>query len=183
MIALKDACPDDYKAIAKLHADSWKKYYRGMYSDKFLDDDVYPNRLDVWRERLSTPALNQQVIIAFDEGNITGFACIYINDDPVFGTLLDNLHVTSSMQRSGIGTMLIKEAARRSYEKDEHSKFYLWVLELNANARRFYDNLGGTNYETVDKKNLDGSVSKACRYTWDSCLKLMHAIRERVKFT
>jgi ribosomal protein S18 acetylase RimI-like enzyme len=174
MIELKDACLEDYKAIAKLHADSWKKYYRGMYSDEFLDNDVHQNRLDVWRERLSTPALNQQVIIASDEGNISGFACIYINDDPVFGTLLDNLHVTSAIQRSGIGTMLIKEAARRSYEKDAHSKFYLWVLQLNTNARRFYENLGATNHETVNKRNLDGSVSKACRYTWDSCLKLLH---------
>ena len=174
MITLKDACFSDYKAVANLHAESWKKYYRGIFSDKFLDDEVHQNRLDVWRERLSTPAYNQQVIIASDEGNISGFACIYINDDPVFGTLLDNLHVTSSIQKSGVGTMLMKEAARRSYEKDEHSKFYLWVLELNANARRFYESLGAINYETIDKKNLDGSVSKACRYTWDSCLKLMH---------
>ena len=174
MIILKDACREDYKAIAKLHADSWKKYYRGMYSDQFLDHDVYQNRLDVWHERLSTPALNQQVIIASDEGNISGFACIYINYDHFFGTLLDNLHVISSIQRSGFGTMLMKEAAKRSYEKDEYSKFYLWVLELNTNARRFYEKLGATNYETIDKKNIDGSVSKACRYTWNSCLKLMH---------
>ncbi|HEX5153697.1 MAG TPA: GNAT family N-acetyltransferase [Parafilimonas sp.] len=174
MIALRDACPEDCKTIAKLHADSWRKYYRGMYSDKFLDNDVYQNRLDVWHQRLSAPALNQQVIIASDGENISGFACIYVNDDPLFGTLLDNLHVTSSIQRSGIGTMLIKEAARRSYERKEHSKFYLWVFELNANARRFYENLGAVNYETVDKKNLDDFVSKACRYTWDSCLTLMH---------
>ena len=174
MVELKDARSEDYKAIAKLHADSWKKYYRGIYSDQFLDHDVYQNRLDVWRERLSAPALNQQVIIAADEGNILGFACIYINDDPFFGTLLDNLHVTSSTQKTGIGSMLMKEAARRGYEKDGYSKFYLWVLELNANARRFYEKLGATHYETIDKTNLDGSVSKACRYTWNSCLDLMH---------
>ena len=174
MIELKDARLEDYSAIAKLHADSWKKYYRGMYSDEFLDNDVYQNRLHVWHERLSSPALNQQVIIASDEKTISGFACIYINNDPVFGTLLDNLHVTSFIQGSGIGKMLIKEAARRSYEKDEHSKFYLWVLELNANARRFYENLGATNFETVDKRNPDNSVSKACRYTWNSCLDLMN---------
>jgi N-acetylglutamate synthase-like GNAT family acetyltransferase len=118
MIVIKDACPDDYKAIAKLHADSWKKYYRGIYSDKFLDNDVYQNGWMCGMSGSALPALNQQVIIALAEGNIAGFACIYINDDPVFGTLLDNLHVTSSIQRSGIGTMLIKEAAKRSYEKE-----------------------------------------------------------------
>jgi hypothetical protein len=77
MITLKDACFSDYKAIANLHAESWRKYYRGIFSDKFLDDEVHQNRLDVWRERLSTPAYNQQVIIASDEGNISGL-CLYL---------------------------------------------------------------------------------------------------------
>ena len=40
MIALKDAIPSDYKAIAALHADSWKKNYRRRFIDNFLDNDV-----------------------------------------------------------------------------------------------------------------------------------------------
>ena len=61
MIALKDAVSSDYKAIATLHAESWKKNYRGMFSDKFLDDDVDEDRLQVWYERLSEPPANKYV--------------------------------------------------------------------------------------------------------------------------
>jgi len=82
-------------------------------------------------------------------------------------------NVASALQRSGIGALLVKEAARRRYESDQHSKFYLWVFELNTNARKFYEHLGATNHETVDHTNIDGSVAKSCRYTWDSCLPLM----------
>jgi len=61
MIALKDAIPSDYKAIAALHADSWKKNYRVMFSDNFLDNDVDEDRLQVWQERFSTRPSNQQL--------------------------------------------------------------------------------------------------------------------------
>ena len=30
----------DANAIAALHADSWRRHYRGAYSDAFLDGDV-----------------------------------------------------------------------------------------------------------------------------------------------
>jgi GNAT superfamily N-acetyltransferase len=34
------AGPPDADAIAALHADSWRRHYRGAYSDAFLDGDV-----------------------------------------------------------------------------------------------------------------------------------------------
>ena len=45
------AGPADAKAVANLHADSWRRYYRGAYSDGFLDDDVVADRLAVWSGR------------------------------------------------------------------------------------------------------------------------------------
>jgi hypothetical protein len=44
--------PGDAPAVAGLHADSWRRHYRGAFSDAFLDRDVagYP------RTRTSTAA-------------------------------------------------------------------------------------------------------------------------------
>ncbi|MBV9411286.1 MAG: GNAT family N-acetyltransferase, partial [Acidimicrobiia bacterium] len=33
---------DDVEAIAALHADSWRRNYRGAYLDSYLDGDVLP---------------------------------------------------------------------------------------------------------------------------------------------
>jgi hypothetical protein len=36
----RSACASDAAAIAALHADSWRRHYRGTYSAGFLDGDV-----------------------------------------------------------------------------------------------------------------------------------------------
>jgi hypothetical protein len=42
------ARPDDAEKVALLHADSWRRHYRGAYADSFLDSDVVADRRSVW---------------------------------------------------------------------------------------------------------------------------------------
>src|SRR6188768_3459087 len=46
-IGLRPATAGDAGQIAALHADSWRRHYRGAYSDAFLDGDVLTDRLRV----------------------------------------------------------------------------------------------------------------------------------------
>ena len=157
----------DYENIAKLHADSWQKTYRNVFSEKFLEQDVEQDRKNTWYDRLRNPLQNQYVTVAVKDQRIVGFSCIYLNDDPIYGTLLDNLHVASDLHKSGVGKSLMKECAKYIYEKSGNKKMYLWVFELNENARKMYDHLGAANVETVDKKHTDNTSARACRYCWD----------------
>jgi len=168
MIELRRAVFADYPAIAALHADSWRQHYRGIFSDHWLDTEVENNRSAVWRERLSKPAGNQHVTIAFTGETATGFACLFLDHDPVFGSLLDNLHVTKNFQRAGIGRQLMRDCAAFIFEKSSKNNMYLWVFESNANARAAYEKSGGHQFETVKIQNEDGTQAQACRYTWDS---------------
>ena len=111
--------------------------------------------------------------IAVLDENIVGFCCVYLNDDPAFGSLIDNFHVAMSYQRSGIGKMLMKNAAKEIYDEADSKKMYLWVFEANKNARIVYKRLGGTCFETVDKINEDATISKTCRYVWDDVSGLL----------
>lgn len=167
MIKLRQAQFSDYNAIAKLHADNWKINYRGILSDHYLDNEVDNDRLDTWHQRLRSPAENQFIIVATSGDTIVGFCCVYLNDDLVFGSLIDNLHVSASLQRSGIGKMLMKESAKYICDNADSKKMYLWVYESNTNARIAYERLGGTNLETVEKENNSGTISKTCRIIWD----------------
>ncbi len=45
----------DAPDVAALHADSWRRYYRGAYADAFLDGDVGADRETVWSKRLAFP--------------------------------------------------------------------------------------------------------------------------------
>lgn len=166
MVELRDAQFADYAAIAQLHAKSWQTHYRGLMNNAFLENEVEQERLDAWHERLKFPPANQDVIVATFNNDIMGFACLCFDDDPVHGSLLDNLHVSAGLQKSGIGKMLLKECARRIIEKSSDRKMYLWVFEMNGDARAVYDHLGGRHAETVEKQNFDGGTAKVCRYVW-----------------
>lgn len=173
MIQLRDAQFSDYKAIAKLHADSWKKTYRGIYSEQFLDHEVEQDRAVLWHDRLFNPGSQQQVVVAVQEEIIVGFACLFLNDHPQYGTLLDNLHVSVSYQKAGIGKQLLQECARRIINKAQSHKMYLWVYESNENARRVYEHLGTTYIETVEQPTPSGITAPACRYAWSDVAVLL----------
>ena len=129
--------------------------------------------MDVWYQRFNSPADNQVVTIAELDETIAGFCCVFLDDDPVFGSLVDNFHVSMNFQRSGVGTRLFKESARIILDKSENKKMYLWVFEANTNARIVYERLGGTRVETIDMENEDQTISETCRYTWDDVSKLL----------
>lgn len=167
MIQLRDAQFSDFAAIARLHAESWRKHYRGMMHEDFLKNEVEQERHSVWQERLQSPPGNQDVIVATLDDALVGFACLCLDDDPVYGSLLDNLHVSANVHKSGIGKILLKECAKRIAEKSRDGKMYLWVFARNENARDFYEHLGGRNVETVEKENFDGGKAQVCRYAWN----------------
>jgi ribosomal protein S18 acetylase RimI-like enzyme len=160
------ATADDAKAIAHLHARSWQQHYAGIWSEEYLKGPVVTDRLEVWQRRFDAPADNQQIIIAESDHTLVGFTCIFINDDDQYGTLLDNLHVSSAFHGKGIGRQLMAVAAKLANEQSQSSSLYLWVLEDNHAARSFYERLQGEKVETTSMKNPDGSYSQVCRYFW-----------------
>src|SRR5258708_16945646 len=92
------AGPGDAEAVAALHADSWRRHYRGAYSDAYLDGDVEGDRLAVWSERLRDRRTDYRTIVAEDAGRLVGFAHTVLDEDEAWGALLDNLHVLHTDQ-------------------------------------------------------------------------------------
>ena len=91
--AVRSAEPSDARAIAELHARSWRESYRGSFRDEYLDGDLVGERLRVGRERLDRPPAGQLVEVAIDRGELIGFVCAYGDHDARWGSLIDNLHV------------------------------------------------------------------------------------------
>jgi GNAT superfamily N-acetyltransferase len=128
----------DVEAIAALHADSWRRNYRGAYLDSYLDGDVVTDRLVVWRERITRPEASFRTIVAEHDGAFAGFAHTKLDDDPTWGALLENLHVMHEMKGRGIGTRLMAASARAVLDSTPSAGLYLWVLDVNAAAQLFY---------------------------------------------
>src|SRR2546430_7298322 len=62
----------DADAVAALHADSWRRHYRGAYSDGFLDGDVLADRRAVWSARLAAPAGSATGLAEDGGGGVAG---------------------------------------------------------------------------------------------------------------
>ena len=135
-VRFREAHPGDAEAIARLHADSWRRHYRGAYSDAYLDGDVVSDRLAVWTERLADD--DRRCTILAENDGLVGFANTYFDDDPTWGALLDNLHVLANRKRQGIGTRLLAQTAQALVGRPQPSGLYLWVLEQNAEGQAFY---------------------------------------------
>lgn len=142
-IEFRLANPSDANAVATLHSDSWRRHYRGAYSDAFLDGELLEDRRSVWTTRLAAPDSGSSTILAENHHGMVGFAHIVFEDDPTWGALLDNLHVAHDHHRQGIGTRLMAEAARAVLERPIRTGLYLWVLEQNVDAQAFYEVCGG----------------------------------------
>ncbi len=168
---LRPAGAEDAEQIALLHADSWRRHYRGAYADSFLDGDVVADRRSAWAARLAT-ATNSRTVVAEDDNRLLGFVHIVFDQDPRWGSLVDNLHVVHERHRAGIGTALMTHAARAVIEHATGDGMYLWVLEQNTAAQQFYLACGARHVETGavsppggDPSRLNGSPRKL-RMAW-----------------
>jgi GNAT superfamily N-acetyltransferase len=160
------------RGIAELHADSWRRHYRGAYSDAFLDGDIVEDRFSVWSERLSSPGAESRTIVAERGCELVGFVHVVLDEDVVWGALIDNLHVTTDLKRRGIGTRLLTIVAQAVLDCSSSTGMYLWVLEQNSDAQAFYARLGGVCAGREDVPPPGGDPSRLAgrpvglRYAW-----------------
>ena len=146
-LTYRAARPGDAPAIAGLHADSWRRHYRGAYTDVFLDEEAADFLGDLWAGRFAAPDPSTRTILAERDGAVVGLAHTVLGSHPTWGALLDNLHVSYDLKRQGVGTRLLALSARAVLDAAPASGLYLWVLEQNGAARAFYEARGGNCVE------------------------------------
>lgn len=160
------ATEGDVEGIARLHADSWRRNYRGAYLDSYLDGDVVTERVATWTERLSAGTATV-TIVADEDGVVVGLAHTLLDEDPRWGALLDNLHVSHALKRAGIGTRLMAETAAAVMAARPGQGLHLWVLEQNTAGQAFYEARGGRRVgQKLAGPFPGGGRAPALRYAW-----------------
>jgi ribosomal protein S18 acetylase RimI-like enzyme len=171
----REATADDVEAIAQLHADSWRRNYRGSFRDAFLDGPVVGERRTVWAERLTGPASSRYTVVAEQDTKVVGFAHTIFDDDPIWGALVDNLHVVHDLKRHGVGRHLMAASALSVAGRGNHAGLYLWVLQQNTAAQAFYDAIGGRRVGEGVSDPPGGGTAPTFRYAWPDPAALVRA--------
>ena len=145
-VNVRRATPDDLMGMTRVHVDTWKATYRGIVSDRYLDELTYESDIARGFGRwLKEPRTSWAYFVAEDSVNgIVGFANggPARDSDPDFQGELGAIYVLKSRQGTGVGRALVREVARYLVQSGLPSMI-VWVLEANP-YRRFYAKLGGT---------------------------------------
>ena len=135
--------PGDASTLGHIQVTSWRSAFRNIASDEYLDDHVNEeNQTNDWKEILADPA--QVVLLAEAGDKIVGYVWAHEEIDPAiaWNTELISMHILPEHKRQGIGKKLFRAVALQFGEQGCAS-LYLWVLEDNHPARKFYEALGG----------------------------------------
>ena len=172
-ISIRRAGPDDWAAIAAIHAASWRSAYRGIYPDSYLDEEAPEERRAFWRPALAEwDAEVDAVFLAEEDGAVVGFACLR-REAEAEGPLLDNLHVLPERKGEGIGRRLIAAAAAWRVEREPEAALQLGVGTDNVAARRFYARLGGREVEAQELATPGGGSARQVRVCWERAADLL----------
>lgn len=179
MLWIRTAQASDALLLGQLHAASWRSAYREVLSDAFLAADVLTNRRELWASRLSQPTANAHVFIAGVGPEALGFVAMCGAHDAHWGSFLNNLHVLATHQRLGIGTQLLQACAGVCAEHYPDAGLYLWVLQTNAKAQRFYLRHGAQHRGEGSWTSPEGREVALYRFVWPDVARLVAAFAGR----
>ena len=143
MRAIRPAVPEDAPAIARVHVESWRTTYRGIFPQGLLDRLSIEDRARLWNDLLANPPARSVTIVGCDEtGQVVGFAS---GGEERTGRLghdgeLQAIYLLEGAQKRGLGTLLIRRFAWELRTLGFNS-MAVWVLARNP-ARKFYEALG-----------------------------------------
>ncbi|MEL7603610.1 MAG: GNAT family N-acetyltransferase [Bacillota bacterium] len=144
MLQLKQAEIADAPAISLLHAASWRFAYRGLLPQDYLDAISDTRWVEPFTKLLSGDGM--RALLAYEGDAPAG--CVSYGEPvgmegappPGWGYVL-TLYVHPDHTKKGYGTALL-QAAENGLRQQGYTYVFLYVLDTNVSARRFYERSG-----------------------------------------
>jgi GNAT superfamily N-acetyltransferase len=163
---------DDCRRVSEIRVSGWQTAYRGLIPQSYLDAMSVPEDAGRRRTRFLESLRSDGTVrnlVALRDGEIVGWACHgpYRNGEVLTTDAeLYAIYVDPDRFGAGAGRTLIGESIRRCTAAG-HPRMYLWVLEENMRARRFYERSGFRADGTEVPFDVDGVAVPEVRYVRD----------------
>jgi ribosomal protein S18 acetylase RimI-like enzyme len=132
-LVVRNAQPDDARAVAEVQVRSWRAAYAGLMPAAVLDGLSVDSRTRMWDQLITQPAHHLLVLTAPE---VVGFASFGPDREDAARGELYALYLHPSWWGRGAGRLLHDEAVQRL--DAAHPASTLWVLQGNERAIRFY---------------------------------------------
>ncbi|MFI6034327.1 GNAT family N-acetyltransferase [Streptomyces sp. NPDC051315] len=156
----------DCDRVAEIRVRGWQTAYRGLMPQSHLD--ALSVTEDVERRRAGLLGGDGSVVnlVAERAGAVVGWAAhgpYREGEDRTEDAELYALYVDPAHVGTGAGRALLTEAVRRTAFRG-HRRVYLWVLEENVRARRFYERAGFHADGAKEPFDVEGTAVPEVRY-------------------
>lgn len=135
---------DDKAAISKIYEESWKHVYQGIIPQTYLDSVPEGQ----WASNLDSP--NLKTLVCVEDGRLIGtssFGKSRMEKYDHWGEII-SIYLLPDYMGKGYGKALL-QAAVSELKKLGFEDVFLWVLEENIRARRFYERFGFHNCNVI----------------------------------
>ena len=169
MIVTRQARPEDWLDAGRVHVAGWRYAYRGVFEDEFLDR-LTPEGMSGWRKvRYRNPRWDAGHLVVTRGGVVRGFCDVASSrsDDrtDITGELYA-IYLDPDFIGHGLGRRLIA-ASRQRLRDLGHERAELWVLDSNAQTRRFYEADGWEPDGSQKQEEFGGTTITELRYVRD----------------
>lgn len=162
-LTIREAAPEDYSEVAKIHVDVWRSAYKGILPDTLLENLSYENRLAMRESWLQDP--QRFSLLAVLDGEMVGFCDGGPSRHRNYARgEIYAIYLRPIAQRSGIGRKLMESAQKclKDLGLEEH---VILALQANKTACQFYESLGYSHIETIPA-DIDGIIYQENVYVW-----------------
>lgn len=150
---------DDRLAISKIYEQSWRYAYKGIIPQDYLDSI----REGQWAANFDRPKMH--TLVCLEEGKFVGtssFSRSRFEEYAGWGEII-SIYFLPDYFRKGYGRVLLETAVSELRKLGYHDIF-LWVLEDNMNARKFYEKVGFTQTEYYKDDSIGGKCLREVSY-------------------
>ncbi len=152
---------DSREEISRIYENSWKYAYRGIIPQDYLD--AVPRGR--WVKTLDTPGWSTMVCVENGEYIGTSSFCkSRFEQYPDSGEVI-SIYFLPEFMGKGYGSKLL-DAVMSELKNQGFTEAFLWVLEENGNARRFYEKYGFQCSCDYLDDNIGGKALREVRYVY-----------------
>ncbi|WKX14359.2 GNAT family N-acetyltransferase [Streptomyces sp. NL15-2K] len=156
----------DCERVAEIRVRGWQSAYAGLMPQSYLDALSVTEDAAQHRARFIAGDGSVVNLVAEQDGDIVGWVChgpyrsgeVCTPDAELYA-----IYVDPGRYGGGIGQALLQESLRRCSDAG-HERVFLWVVERNIRARRFYERAGFRADGTEEPFEVDGVAVPEVRY-------------------
>lgn len=152
---------DDRFAISHIYEESWKFAYKNIIPQSYLES-IPVGR---WASNLDKEGMNNLVLI--EDGMFVGTSCYCksrFSDFSNWGEIV-SIYFLPQYIGKGYGRLLL-DVVVKELEQLGFDDIFLWVLEDNARARKFYEKAGFTPSGKYLDDNIGGKELREMQYCY-----------------